>query len=160
MVLFYTLALGLSNRKVMLVTQSWAREIQIPLSEIEFSYVRSSGPGGQNVNKVNSKAVLRWNLAKSASLDLEKRSWLLNRLSSRLTVEGEIVIASDRYRDQQQNREDCLEKLRELLARAVSVPKMRKPTRPTRSSRSRNKEAKTRHSEKKSQRRYRANRVP
>ena len=84
--------------------------VRIPFSELELSYARSSGPGGQNVNKVNSKAVLRWSVLKSPSLREDLRQRLLKRLSSRLTVEGEIVLSSDRFRDQTRNRDDCLEK--------------------------------------------------
>lgn len=122
---------------------------EIPISEIEFTYARSSGPGGQNVNKVNSKAVLRWNVAASAALTGELRQRVLARLGERLTAGGDLVIASDRFRDQGRNREDCLEKLRALLEAAARVPKRRKRTQPTFSSKKRNLEAKRRHSEKK-----------
>lgn len=106
-------------------------QIRIPFSEIEFSYARSSGPGGQNVNKVNSKAVLRWNLLRSPSLGAEIRECLLRKLRERLNYEGELLIMSDRFRDQKRNREDCLEKLRECLVLASFVQKCgRKPKRP------------------------------
>ena len=86
--------------------------LQIPLSEFEFTYVRSSGPGGQNVNKVNSKALLRWPVIRSASLPPDVRERFLRRFASRLTTEGELLINSQRYRDQGRNADDCLEKLR------------------------------------------------
>jgi ribosome-associated protein len=124
-------------------------EIRIPFSELKFSYVRSSGPGGQNVNKVNSKAVLHWNIRSSPSLGLELRARLLARLSSQINQEGELVLSSDRYRDQIRNREDCLEKLQALLASAAFEPKKRKKTRPTRSSVRKRKDAKSRQSDKK-----------
>ncbi|MCM2323247.1 MAG: aminoacyl-tRNA hydrolase [Oligoflexia bacterium] len=124
-------------------------ELQIPLSEIAFSYARSSGPGGQNVNKVNSKAILRWNLRESPSVREELRARLLMKLTSRLSEEGELVLASDRFRDQPRNREDCLEKLRELLAVAATVPKNRRKTRPTRSSKRKKRELKENLSRKK-----------
>ena len=127
--------------------------IRIAMSEIEFSFARSSGPGGQNVNKVNTKAVLRWSLARSPSLDEETRARLLARLGHRLTREGEILIASDAYRDQPRNREDCLEKLKRLLASAAFEPKERRETRPTRSSKRRKRVAKGKLSEKKKLRR-------
>lgn len=123
-------------------------KISIPYSEFELSYVRSSGPGGQNVNKVNSKAVLRWNLHSSA-LPIEIRSRLLGRLNNQLTVDGEIVITSDRYRDQIRNREDCYEKFQKLIVSAVAVSKVRKKTKPSYSSQRKGKEAKSKHSQKK-----------
>lgn len=130
------------------------REIQIPLSEIKFTYARSSGPGGQNVNKVNSKAVLHWNLSASPSLTPELRFRLMSQLGERVTQEGEVVLSSDRFRDQGRNREDCLIKLRELLNFAAFVPKKRKKTRPSQSRIRKNKEAKSRHSDKKKSRRF------
>ncbi len=129
-------------------------EIHIPISEIEFSYVRSSGPGGQNVNKVNSKAVLRWNLVTSPSLPDFMRARLIERLGDRLTRTGEIIVASDRFRDQGKNREDCLEKLRTILSRAAIPEKIRKQTRPTFSSKRKTGEQKKRTSEKKRLRRF------
>jgi ribosome-associated protein len=128
-------------------------EIQIPLSEIHFSYARSSGPGGQNVNKVNSKAVLRWSVSSSPSLTPDLRAQLISRLGSQLTQDGELVISSDRFRDQSRNRQDCIEKLRALLASVSFVPRKRKKTRPSHSRIRKNKEAKQKHSAKKRNRR-------
>lgn len=127
--------------------------IQIPDSELELSYARSSGPGGQNVNKVNSKAVLRFNVRESAAFDESTRSRLLARLGPRLTLDGSLIIASDRYRDQTRNREDCFEKLRQALVAAMAVPKIRKPTKPTRGSIRRTQERKKKDSAKKGLRR-------
>src|SRR5438552_5737786 len=89
--------------------------IRIPTSEFQFTFVRSSGPGGQNVNKVNSKAVLRWPLAASPTLPPDVRDRFLTRYGNRLTGEGELVISSQRYRDQGRNISDCLEELAALL---------------------------------------------
>jgi ribosome-associated protein len=121
----------------------------IPFHELELSYARSSGPGGQNVNKVSSKAVLRWNAGASASVPAYLRERLLTKLAGRLTKEGELVIMSDRFRDQPMNREDCLEKLRLCLVDAIRVPKERRETRPTKGSQRRRREGKTRLSAKK-----------
>jgi ribosome-associated protein len=107
--------------------------ITIPASELRFSFVRSSGPGGQNVNKVNSKAQLRWSIIRSEAIPEELRPRLSARLASRITEKGEIVISSQRYRDQAKNIGDCLTRLREMLAAAAAVPKRRKKTKPPRS---------------------------
>jgi ribosome-associated protein len=123
-------------------------QLSIPPSEFELSYVRSSGPGGQNVNKVNSKAVLRWDLH-SSNLPVETRSLLFRRLTNQLTIDGEIVITSDRFRDQTRNREDCFEKFKKLIISAMAVPKTRKKTKPSFSSQRKGKEAKNKHSLKK-----------
>jgi ribosome-associated protein len=106
--------------------------IRIPDREIAFRFVRSSGPGGQNVNKVASKAVLRWDAASSPSLPTDVRLRFFERFGSRITVAGEIVIACDRYRDRERNRDDCLERLRRMLAEVAIAPTPRKKTRPRR----------------------------
>lgn len=127
----------------------------IHLSEIEFSYARSSGPGGQNVNKVNSKAILRWNLRESPSVPEDVRLYLLGKLEGKLNQEGELLISSEVFRDQIRNREECLEKLKILLLAAVTKPKKRKKTKQSWSSQKRNETSKKMHSEKKKQRRER-----
>lgn len=104
--------------------------ISIRPAEFIWTFVRSSGPGGQNVNKVNSKAVLRWPVRSSPSLPEDVRARFLTKFASRITVDGEILISSQRYRDQGRNVEDCLEKLRELVAKAATRPKSRRPTKP------------------------------
>ena len=124
-------------------------EISVPSSEFELSYARSSGPGGQNVNKVNSKAILRWNIRSSPSLSGELHARILHRLASQLSIEGELIISSDRFRDQIRNREDCFEKLQALIAAASVRPKKRKKTKPSFSSQKKAKAAKSLHSQKK-----------
>src|SRR3954453_16010917 len=91
-------------------------QIAIPRREIQFSFVRSSGPGGQNVNKVASKAVLRWEVATSPSIPEHLRARLIGYLGRRINDRGELVLTSQRYRDQSKNIEDCLEKLCGLVA--------------------------------------------
>src|SRR4051812_43223566 len=107
-------------------------EIKIAETEFEFTFARSSGPGGQNVNKVNSKALLRWNPVQSESLPDPVRARFLSRFGTRLTADGSIVISSDRYRDQSMNRDDCVNKLKAMLLEVAYPPKPRKKTRPTR----------------------------
>jgi ribosome-associated protein len=106
-------------------------QVQIPEDEFIFTFVRSGGPGGQNVNKVASKAVLRWNVAGSPSLPEEVRQRLTARQRGRITTEGDLLITSQRYRDQDRNRQDCLEKLRALVLEATQAPRVRKKTKPT-----------------------------
>ena len=128
-------------------------QIQIPDGELQFSYVRSSGPGGQNVNKVASKAVLRWSPTASPSLSHEVRGRFLSKYASRLTSEGDLIVTSQRFRDQQRNAADCLDKLREMLLAASRKPVARRPSKPTRSSQKRRLDAKRIHAHKKRQRR-------
>lgn len=124
-------------------------DIQIPFSEFEFSYARSSGPGGQNVNKVNSKVLLKWNILTSPSLSEICRGRLMSRLYSRMNSDGNITVVSDRMRDQVRNKEDCIEKLLKLLETAAFVEKVRKKTKPTSGSKRRAKKSKINHSNKK-----------
>lgn len=124
----------------------------IPMTEFELSYVRSSGPGGQNVNKVSSKAVLRWNLAASP-LPEEAKERFAALYPSYLTERGEVVLTGQRFRDAPKNRDDCLEKLRQMLRAALTKPKKRIPTKPTRGSIRRRLADKAKHAAKKELRR-------
>lgn len=128
--------------------------ISIPLREFRISFARSSGPGGQNVNKVNSKAVLRWPVVSSPSLPEELRRRLVSLYCRRITAEGTLILTSQRFRDAGRNVADCLEKLRTILVEVSRVPKPRRPTRPTRSSVFRRLRQKRTRSEKKQSRRY------
>src|SRR5580704_3054635 len=92
--------------------------IQIPEDELQFSFARSGGPGGQNVNKVSSKAILHWDLQANTTVPAEVKDRLRRHHAKRLTTEGQFVIQSQRYRDQPKNIEDCREKLRELIVQA------------------------------------------
>lgn len=117
-------------------------EIAVPLQEFDWDFVRSSGPGGQNVNKVHSKAVLRWRPDLSPSLPEAVRERLVRLLRNRLTSQGELIITSQRTRDQGRNVDDCLEKLRKLILQAAQPPRPRRPSRPTRASQQRRVESK------------------
>jgi ribosome-associated protein len=111
--------------------------LRIPDEEFAWSFVRSGGPGGQNVNKVASKAVLRWDLAASPSVPDDVKARLRTLQRRRITGEGELVLSSQRYRDQERNRQDCLDKLREMVLAAATPPTPRRPTKPSRGARER-----------------------
>src|SRR5215467_10266909 len=111
--------------------------IRIPDSELAESFVRASGPGGQNVNKVASAVELRFDVAHSPSLPEPLRARLLARRDRRLTVDGVLVIQANRFRDQGRNREDARERLAEIIRAALHVAKKRVATRPTRASQER-----------------------
>ena len=106
--------------------------LQIPETEFTWSFARSGGPGGQKVNKVASKAVLRWHIAASSALPEDVKSRLAVQQQRFFTQDGELFIMSQKYRDQERNREDCLEKLRAIILQALVAPKVRKKTRPSR----------------------------
>jgi len=127
--------------------------IVIPDEELAFSFARSSGPGGQNVNKVNSKATLRWNATASAALPDDVRSRFLKLYASRLTNDGEILITSQESRDQPKNIAICLEKLRGMIQQVLTPPKKRRPTKPTKGSKQRRLNEKKQRSELKAGRR-------
>lgn len=101
--------------------------------ELEFSTSRSSGPGGQNVNKVNTKVTLRWNLKESKVLTSEEKEFLLQKLGTQLTTEGTILITAQDKRSQLQNKEEVLRKLEVILVKAFTRKKKRKPTKPSKS---------------------------
>jgi ribosome-associated protein len=135
---------------VVLVVDS---QIHIPMADLRFSFSRSSGPGGQNVNKVNSKVTLHWNVVNSAHLPREVRERFVARYQQRMTVDGDIVVYSQSHRDQNRNRLDCLEKLRQLILSVRHPPRSRRPTRPSRASRERRLREKHHKADKKRQRR-------
>ena len=112
-------------------------KLQIPDGELVESFVRASGPGGQNVNKVASAVELRFDVAQSPSLPEPLRARLLARRDRRLTAEGVLVIQASRFRDQAHNREDARERLAEIIRAAQHVPKKRVATKPTRASKER-----------------------
>lgn len=129
------------------------RRIRVPTREFEFSFVRSSGPGGQNVNKTATKAQLRWPVVDSPSLPADVKDRFLKKYRRRITTDGELLLTSQRYRDQSRNTADCLEKLRGLLAEVAAPPAPRKKTRPSRASKRRRLKQKREQSQKKQRRR-------
>ena len=110
--------------------------------ELTISFIRASGPGGQNVNKVSTAAQLRFDLMGSPSLPAPVKTRAKVLAGTRLTTDGEIVITADRFRTQALNRDDAIERLLELLRAAAIPPKPRRPTRPTLASKQRRVEAK------------------
>jgi ribosome-associated protein len=105
--------------------------ISIDDKEIEERFVRASGPGGQNVNKVSSAVQIRFDVLNSPSLPDDVRQRLMRLAGSRLTNEGVIVITAERFRTQERNRADAVERLTALIRQATEVPKPRRKTRPT-----------------------------
>jgi ribosome-associated protein len=126
--------------------------IRIPMGELKFTFSRSSGPGGQNVNKVNTKAQLRWNLAESSALNEDVKQRLSQQYKRRVTTDGDVLITSQRYRDQSRNASDCLDKLREMVVEAARRPKARKATKPPRRAKEKRLKQKRHRSERKQQR--------
>jgi|TARA_B110000116_G_scaffold242633_1_gene231991 ribosome-associated protein len=108
--------------------------ISLNSDEIEFSFIRASGPGGQNVNKVSSAVQLRFNAAGSVSLSNETKQRLLDLAGQRATRDGFIVIEAKRFRTQARNREDAIERLASLISQALHTDKPRRKSRPTRNS--------------------------
>ena len=121
-------------------------ELRLPLSELEFRATRSGGPGGQHVNTSSTRVEVWWDVAASPSLSEEQRARLLSRLATRLDQTGRLRLVSSGSRSQLRNREDVTERLRELVAQALVVPRPRRKTKPTRASKVARAEAKRRRS--------------
>lgn len=118
------------------------------MHELDFATSRSSGPGGQNVNKVNTKVTLKWDIAQSAIAE-EKKQVLMQKLSNRLTKEGILILSAQDKRSQLQNKEEVLSKLVQLLIKAFTVKKARKPTKPGKAAKQVRLQQKKQHGEKK-----------
>jgi ribosome-associated protein len=127
--------------------------VVIPGSDLSFEAVRSSGPGGQNVNKVSSKIRLRFDLAGSAALPDAAKARLRALARRRITADGALVIVSQRSRDRSQNLADARSKLAELIAQALAIPAVRKGTKPSRAAKRRRVQAKRAQAQKKHRRR-------
>lgn len=128
--------------------------IFIDQAELEFTFVRSPGPGGQNVNKVNSKAVLKWSLEDSPSIPEAVKLRFKQRYANRVGKDGKVTITSHRYRDQRRNTADCLNKLRDLVLTVVSEPTRRKSKPISKKAKQKRLDAKKLNSQKKQQRKF------
>ncbi len=126
--------------------------ISIPLKEFDFSFARSSGPGGQNVNKVNTKVTLHWSVTTSPSLPEDVRTRFHERYRRRINKEGRVVVSSGRFRDQGRNVADCTNKLRDMLLAVAIPPKKRRPTKPSKASKEKRLQAKRERAQKKHRR--------
>ncbi len=131
---------------------SISRQVAIPLDEIRFEAIRAQGAGGQNVNKVSSAIHLRFDINRSSLPEFYKQR-LLQRRDRRISSDGIIVIKAQRFRSQDKNRADALERLRDLIRTAGEKTKPRKPTRPSKAARARRVDRKVRHGRQKALRR-------
>jgi ribosome-associated protein len=116
--------------------------IELDEREIQEDFVRASGPGGQNVNKVSTAVQLRFDVARSPSLPTPVRERLIALAGRRLTLDGVLILSAERYRSQRRNRDDALQRLIELIREACEVETPRRPTRPTLASKKRRLESK------------------
>lgn len=121
--------------------------VSVPEAELEVRTARSGGPGGQSVNTTDSKVELRWNIATSPSLSEAQRARLLERLASRSTSEGVLILTGSEHRSQHRNREAVLARFRAIVSEALTPPRQRRRTRPTRASKERRLRAKQRRGE-------------
>src|SRR3989344_2541485 len=123
--------------------------IKIPESEFKFSFSRSGGPGGQNVNKLETKVTARWNIRQSGILSENQKQLLLAKLNQRINADGELAVSAQSERSQSQNKRKAVERMNFLVAGALRIPKRRTSTKPTRSSKEKRLRRKKIRSEKK-----------
>ncbi len=109
-------------------------KISLDEKEVKFEFIRSSGPGGQNVNKVSTAVQLRFNIIKSKSINNDIKSLLVQKLKNKMNNEGEVIITARRFRTQEKNRVDAIDRLIKLLSTALEKKKKRIPTKATKSS--------------------------
>ncbi|MBK9323372.1 MAG: aminoacyl-tRNA hydrolase [Bdellovibrionaceae bacterium] len=122
------------------------------LPEIQFEFTRSRGAGGQHVNRTESAVILRWNLLETKAFIGVEKQRLLTNLATQLTKEGDLLIRSESFRDQDSNRKEALRRFEEILKKALFVPKKRIKTKPTKSSQRKRLDSKKTHSNKKRER--------
>jgi ribosome-associated protein len=144
--------LSTAPQNILAVNESLA----IPRGELDVRVSRSSGAGGQHVNKTSSRVEIFWNARTSQAVTEEQRSLLLSRLQSKLTTDGSVRVVASDMRSQSRNREIAEERLAELVRRALVVRRKRKATKPTRAAKEARLESKKRHSRKKDERRTRS----
>jgi ribosome-associated protein len=141
-----------ASRNLLAVNDS----LSIPRGELDVRVSRSSGAGGQHVNKTSSRVEIFWNVPTSRALTDEQRARLLDKLSSRVTTEGSIRVVASDLRSQSRNRDLAEQRLAEFVRRALIVPRKRKKTKPTRAAKEARLESKKKHSNKKRERQHRS----
>jgi ribosome-associated protein len=126
-----------------------AEDLKYPqlLTELDFEFTRSRGPGGQHVNRTESAVILRWNAEQTRGFNDTQKQRLLQNLANQLTKEGELLIRAETFRDQDSNKKEALRRLEEALTKALHVPKKRIKTKPTRSSQRKRLDSKKRDSQ-------------
>jgi ribosome-associated protein len=127
-------------------------DVRVPRAELDYRATRSGGPGGQHVNTSSTRVELTWNVRTTTSLTEEQRTRVQDKLANRIDAEGILHLDSSTSRSQHQNKEEVTDRFRDLLARALHVPKPRRKTKPTRASKEARLNEKKRHSRKKQER--------